>query len=53
MSRELQMCVVKTFAMMRTRRDHRNSTKDLGNWTSETCDEGFSVSVLATVCSCE
>ena len=27
-----QMCVVKTFVMMTTRRIHRNSTKELGNW---------------------
>ena len=27
----LQMCVVKTFSMMITRRDHRNSTDDLGS----------------------
>ena len=26
------MCVVTTFSMVKTRRDHRNSTKDLGNW---------------------
>ena len=26
------MCVVKTFSMMTSRRDNRNSTKDPGNW---------------------
>ena len=26
------MCVVTTFSIMKTRRNHRNSTKDLGNW---------------------
>ena len=26
------LCVVKTFSMMISRRDHRNSTKDLRNW---------------------
>ena len=36
MSRELQMCVVKTFSMMKTRRDHWNSTKNIGNWENKT-----------------
>ena len=31
MSREPK-CVVKTFSLMKTRRDHCNSTKDLGHW---------------------
>ena len=35
MSRELQLCVVKTFSMMKTRTDHRNSSKDLENWKNK------------------
>ena len=30
-----QMCVVKTFSMMKTLRDNRNSTKDIGNWENK------------------
>ena len=29
------MVVVKTFSVMETRRDHRNSTKDTGNWENK------------------
>ena len=36
MSRDLQMCVVKTVSMMKTRRDHRNSTNKPGNVKNKT-----------------
>ena len=32
MFKKLQIFFVNTFAMMKSRRDHRNSTKDLGIW---------------------
>ena len=34
------MCVVKTFSTMQMRRDHRNSTKDLGNCRKQEQKEG-------------
>ena len=33
--RRARMCVVKTFSMMKSRRDCHNSTKDLGNWRTK------------------
>ena len=30
-----QMCVVKTLSMIQARRDHRNATKDIGNWKNK------------------
>ena len=34
------MVVVKTFSVMETRRDHRNSTKDTGNWENKNKKKG-------------